>query len=139
MIRLPPRSTRTDTRVPCTTPFRSPLAGPDGADEPGAPGAAPVGEIVAADVFGVRREVPCDDSGGMLGHGALPRSNPRLRGALKKRVAVEEPAENGNARIRRGNEQAQPPGDDLTHQAERLELIDGTRRDRTRVVAGKSV
>src|SRR3546814_1959220 len=48
----------------------APLAILDVADEPVAPGTASVGEIVAADVFGVRRQMPREDGGRMFDHGA---------------------------------------------------------------------
>src|SRR3546814_20622997 len=69
MIRLPPRSTRTDTLLPYTTLFRSHVAlGLDGAEEAGV-GALPVDDAVArpqrlldapADVEGIVRALRVD-------------------------------------------------------------------------------
>src|SRR3546814_7593409 len=75
--------------------------------------------------------MPREDGGRMFGHGALPRSCPRPRGALQDRMAVEQGTENHDTVCCRGNEEAQPPGDDFAHQAERLHRVDGARRERS--------
>src|SRR3546814_914278 len=61
MIRLPPRSTHTDTLVPYTTLFRSAVAGADAVDgavrwRPGAPHLRP-GPAVPADGYALRRSL----------------------------------------------------------------------------------
>src|SRR3546814_11801973 len=61
MIRLPPRSTHTDTLVPYTTLFRSAVAGADAVDgavrwRPGAPPLRP-GPAVPADGYALRRSL----------------------------------------------------------------------------------